>query len=89
MTTPLAPEGKLAVESGYRETGAGRREASPAVMRVRFGRALQSDHADAFDTNVCGVSIDSAVDFPGGACTGATLRHASARAERLAALARR
>jgi hypothetical protein len=88
MTTPLVPRGNLAVESDTRETGAGRRGASAAVLRMPFGRALQSDHADAFDPNAFGVPTDSPAVVSAGACTGAGVRGVRARVGRLAALAR-
>jgi hypothetical protein len=77
MTTPLAPRGNLAVN------------ASAAVMRMPFGRALQRGHADAFGASAADVPTDSAVDVSVGACTGATLRREDACAGRLASLARR
>ncbi|WP_143746394.1 hypothetical protein [Caballeronia catudaia] len=89
MTTPLAPRGNLAVESGFRESGAGRGDASAAVMRMALGRALLPRHAVAFDANAAGAPTDSAVDVSVVACTGATQRRVSAHAGRRAALARR
>ncbi|SPB17291.1 hypothetical protein NOV72_04495 [Caballeronia novacaledonica] len=61
MTTLPVPCGHLTVASDLRENGDGRRRASAAVMRGPFGRALQSDHADAFDTNAFDVPTDFAV----------------------------
>ena len=60
MTTLPVPRGYLAAETDIRKTGAGLGAASAAVRRVQFGRALQSDHADAFDMNARGVPNDSA-----------------------------
>jgi hypothetical protein len=80
MTTLPVPKGRLAVVSDIRENDAGRRGASAAVMRMPFGRALQSDHAAAFDANVAGVPTDSAADVPVGACTRANVRRVAAPA---------
>ncbi|WP_143750140.1 hypothetical protein [Caballeronia ptereochthonis] len=88
MTTLPVPQGCLAVESDTRETGAGRRAASGTVMCMPFGRALQNDHAGAFDMNALRVPIDSAAAFPVGACSGAAGRAGHARVGRLAAPAR-
>ncbi|MDR5743922.1 hypothetical protein QCE73_12240 [Caballeronia sp. LZ029] len=70
MTTLPVPRGHLAVESDIRENDGGRRRAFAGVVRWQFGRALQSDHADAFDMNARGVPTDSAV----GACAGVRAR---------------
>ena len=78
MTTLPVPCGPLAVKSDLRKTAVGRRGASAAVIRVLFGRALRSDHADTFDMNATGVPTDSAAVV----CAGA---FASARVGRLAA----
>lgn len=88
MTTLPVPRGHLAVESDTRENGAGRRATSRAVVRMPFGRALQNDHAGAFSLNLSCVPIDSAAVIPVGACSGAAVRTARARAGRLAAPAR-
>jgi hypothetical protein len=81
MITPPRPQGHFAVASDIRENGAGRRAASASVMRMPFGRALQSDHDKAFDANASAVPTNSAG-------TGATLRGVHARAGRLIARAR-
>ncbi|GJH09084.1 hypothetical protein CBA19CS11_09620 [Caballeronia novacaledonica] len=85
MTTLPVPRGHLAVESDIRENDDGRRRASAGVVRWQFGRAHQSDHAEAFDMNARGVPTDSAAVVSVGACTGAGVR---ARVGLLAAQAR-
>ncbi|SAK82764.1 hypothetical protein AWB80_05397 [Caballeronia pedi] len=83
MTTLPVPRGYLAVEFDIRETGVGRVKASAAVMPS--GRALQSDHDNAFDLNASRVPTDSAAVVSVGACTGADVRGVSAHVGRLAA----
>ncbi|BCQ24212.1 hypothetical protein NK8_23650 [Caballeronia sp. NK8] len=83
MTTLPVPRGYLAVESDTRESGAGRVRAFAAVMSS--GRALRSDHDDAFDMNASGVPTDSAAVVSVGACMGAEMRGVFAHVGRLAA----
>ena len=60
MTTLPVPRGHLAAVSDIFENDDGFGGASAVLMRSRFGRALQSDHAGAFDTHAVGVPTDSA-----------------------------
>ncbi|WP_061163798.1 hypothetical protein [Caballeronia temeraria] len=89
MTTLPVPRGPLAVESDIHDTDAGRSGAPAAVIRMPFGRALQSDHADAFDKNARGVPTDSSAAVVSvSALTSAGGHGVRARAGRLAAPAR-
>lgn len=84
MIIPPVPKGHAADEADIRASGPGCRAACNVTARVPFGRALQSDHAEAFTLNAAVVPIDSA-DFVAGAWTGAPTRRVHAYAARLAA----
>ncbi|WP_321801470.1 hypothetical protein [Caballeronia sp. J97] len=68
MTTLPVPCGPLAVKSDSQKTVAGLREVLAGFMCMPSGRALQNDHADAFDMNTFSVPTDSAAAVFVGAC---------------------